>query len=163
MPPTELFHQSGRKMCSALNTLLSPEVPCALVCHAGRRRTTRSFSTLSAHFTNSPHSITSEWTRDNRPPPLSRRWTTHPTTQLDKTILDWIVKIQLGHHRPKSRKYPAEDKVSSRSDSSRYMERDCLGRKCPNWSWYRKSVNSLPPDAMENVPAEDGMSSRSDS
>ena len=43
------------------------------------------------------------------------------------------------------------------------MERDCLGRKCPNWSWYRKSVNSLPPDAMENVPAEDGMSSRNDS
>ena len=87
----------------------------------------------------------------------------HPTTQLDKTILDWIVKVQLGHHRPKSRKYPAEDRVSSRSDSSGYMERDCLGRKCPNWSWYRKSVNSLPPDAMENVPAEDGMSSRSDS
>ena len=53
--------------------------------------------------------------------------------------------------------------MSSRSDSSGYMERDCLGRKCPNWSWYRKSVNSLPPDAMENVPAEDGMSSRSDS
>ena len=52
MPPTELFHQPVRKMCLVPNTLLSPEVPCALVCHAGRRRTTRSFSTLSAHFTH---------------------------------------------------------------------------------------------------------------
>ena len=73
MPPTELFHQSGRKMCSARNTLLSPEVPCALVCHAGRRRTTRSFSTLSAHFTHTQLRLSG--TRDNRPSPHSRRWT----------------------------------------------------------------------------------------
>ena len=147
MPPTELFHQSGRKMCSARNTLLSPEVPCALVCHAGRRRTTRSFSTLSAHFTHTQLRLSGLVTTAHLLTHGDGQ--IHPTTQLDKTTLDWIVTVQLGHHRPKSRKYPAEDRVSSRSDSSGYMERDCLGRKCPNWSWYRKSVNSLPPDAME--------------
>ena len=73
MPPTELFHQSGRKMCSGRNTLLSPEVPCVLLCHAGRRRTTRSFSTLSAHFTHTQLRLSG--TRDNRPSPHSRRWT----------------------------------------------------------------------------------------